>query len=170
VIMTRTDDRQLGENKTADFRRRTEIANTAGADLFVSIHFNSLGADTRTGGTEVFVFSRQNQRSDQSWNSGQNDAEKEASPVNRYDPWSTMLALRMQESVIGALKTSDRGLKTMHSAVLRGLQCPGVLVESMFLSNPSEAQRAASPETRQQIAQAMREGIRAYAASLAVPR
>ncbi len=166
VVLTRTDDRQLGETKTADFRRRTEIANTAGAELFVSIHFNSLGSDTRTGGTEVFVFSRQGQRSDQSWNTGEDDTEPAASAVNRHDPWSVLLGHRVLNSVIAKLGTDDRGLKTMHSAVLRGLNCPGILVESLFLSNPIEAARVSRPDTREFIAEALRDGIRAYGAAL----
>jgi N-acetylmuramoyl-L-alanine amidase len=51
-------------------------------------------------------------------------------------------------------------------AVLRGLNCPGVLVESLFLSNEAEARRAATPAYRQQIADAMFAGVRSYAATL----
>ena len=69
----------------------------------------------------------------------------------------------MHRDVIASLKTLDRGQKTMHSAVLRGLDCPGVLVESLFLSNDAEARRAAAPAYRQQIAEALCAGIADYA-------
>jgi N-acetylmuramoyl-L-alanine amidase len=168
VVMTRTDDRQLGPDKLTDWRARSEIANAAGADLFVSIHFNSLFPDTKTAGTEVYAFTPQFQRSTRSLSPGHiDDAAVEAAPVNRFDPWSAVLAQSMQLEVLAGLKTLDRGEKTMHSAVLRGLNCPGVLVESVFLSNDAEAKRVMTPEYRQLIAESMAAGIRRYVAKLA---
>lgn len=166
VVMTRTTDDELAPDLTADWTMRSLIANRAGADLFVSIHFNSLFPDTKTSGTEVFTFAPQFQRSDQAWSEGTDDTEKEAVPVNRFDHWSAVLAGAMHREVLGALKTVDRGKKLKHLAVLRGLNCPGVLVESAFLSNDAEALRVAKPEFRQQIAAALAAGIRDYAATL----
>ncbi len=167
VVLTRRDDRQLAPSKDADLQRRALIANTANADLFLSIHFNSLFPDTKVNGTEVYVFTRPGQRSDSSWGLGQaDDTEREASPVNRYDPWTSLLAQALHRETIAGLKTDDRGHKTKHLAVLRGLNCPGVLVESLFLSNEAEARRAATPAYRQQIAEAMAAGIRSYGATL----
>ncbi len=167
VVLTRRDDRQLAPTKEADLQRRAIIANASGADLFVSIHFNSLFPDTRVGGTEVYVFTRPGQRSDTSWGFGQvDDTERDPSPVNRHDPWTSVLAHSLHRETITGLKTADRGHKTKHVAVLRGLNCPGVLVESLFLSNEAEARRAATPAYRQQIAAAMAAGIRSYAATL----
>ena len=171
VVLTRRDDRQLAPTKEADLQRRAIIANASGADLFVSIHFNSLFPDTRVGGTEVYVFTRPGQRSDTSWGFGQvDDTERDASPVNRHDAWTSVLAHSLHRETIAGLKTADRGHKTKHVAVLRGLTCPGVLVESLFLSNETEARRAATPAYRQQIADAMAAGIRAYAATLEAVR
>ena len=167
VVLTRRDDRQLAPTKEADLQRRAIVANAAAADLFLSIHFNSLYPDTRVSGTEVYVFSRPGQRSDQSWGFGQsNDTENDFAPVNRHDAWTSLLAHALHRETIAGLKTSDRGHKTKHLAVLRGLNCPGVLVESLFLSNEAEARRAATPAYRQQIAEAMAAGIRSYAATL----
>jgi|GEM_PF-220000 len=167
VVLTRRDDRQLAPTKEADLQRRAIIANAAGADLFLSIHFNSLYPDTRVGGTEVYVFTRPGQRSDTSWGFGQpDDTERDASPVNRLDAWTSVLAHSLHRETLAGLKTADRGHKTKHVAVLRGLNCPGVLVESLFLSNEAEARRAATPAYRQQIADAMAAGVRAYAAIL----
>lgn len=171
VVLTRRDDRQLAPTKEADLQRRAIIANASGADLFVSIHFNSLFPDTRVGGTEVYVFTRPGQRSDTSWGFGQvDDTERDASPVNRHDAWTSVLAHSLHRETIAGLKTADRGHKTKHVAVLRGLTCPGVLVESLFLSNETEARRAATPAYRQQIADVMAAGIRAYAATLEAVR
>ena len=166
VVMTRTTDVELAPDLTTDWMMRSVIANRAGADLFVSIHFNSLFPDTKTSGTEVFTFAPQFQRSDQSWSDGVDDTEKDAAPVNRFDHWSAVLAGTMHRDLLRALQTTDRGKKLKHLAVLRGLKCPGVLVESAFLSNDAEARRVATPAFRQQIAEALTAGIRDYAAIL----
>ncbi len=166
VVMTRTTDVALGPDLTTDWTTRSLIANHAGADLFVSIHFNSLFPDTKTTGTEVFTFPPQFQRSDQSWSEGVDDTERMPSPVNRFDHWSAVLAGAMHRDVLAALQTTDRGKKLKHLAVLRGLNCPGVLVESAFLSNDAEARRVATPEFRQQIAGALAAGVRDYGAIL----
>ena len=94
------------------------------------------------------------------------DTEHEPAPVNRYDPWSALLAQGMHRAVIGSLRTFDRGQKTMHLRVLRALNCPGVLVESVFLSNETEAKLAATPAYLQQIAEALATGIATYADTL----
>ena len=167
VVLTRRDDRQLAPTKEADLQRRAIIANAAGADLFLSIHFNSLYPDTRVGGSEVYVFTRPGQRSDTSWGFGQpDDTERDAAPVNRLDAWTSLLAHSLHRETLAGLKTADRGHKTKHVAVLRGLNCAGVLVESLFLSNEAEARRASVPAYRQQIADAMFAGVRSYAATL----
>ena len=167
VVLTRKDDRMLGPDKQTDFMTRWDTANRAKADLFVSIHFNSLFPDTKTSGTEVYTFPRAGQRSDPSWGLGaKDDAEPKPSEVNRFDPWSSVLANAMHREVIDTLKTVDRGQKTMHLIVLRGLKCPAVLVESVFLSNESEAKRAATPAYLQQIAEGLARGIGAYADTL----
>ena len=50
--------------------------------------------------------------------------------------------------------------------MLRGLNCPAVLVESVFLSNDAEARHAATPAYRQQMAEALAAGIGDYAETL----
>lgn len=165
VVLTRTDDRALSPEKKKDLPLRAQVANRAGADVFVSIHFNSLFPDTKTSGTEVYVYTRKGQRSDSSMGFGEeDDSRTEACAVNRYDAWSTLLAHKLHRAVIGELKSNDRGQKTKHLLVLQDVECPAVLVESLFLSNPVEAKRAATPAYRQQIAEAMADGIREYAA------
>ena len=175
VILTRTDDRMLGPDKQsdfttrkqADFMTRWDITNRAKADLFVSIHFNSLYPDTKTSGTEIYTFTRAGQRSDPGWGFGaKDDAEPTPSEINRFDPWSSLLAQSLHREVIRTLRTNDRGQKTMHLAVLRGLKCPAVLVESVFLSNTAEARLAATPAYLQQIAEGLASGIGVYADAL----
>jgi N-acetylmuramoyl-L-alanine amidase len=160
VVMTRTSD------KNVELPMRAEIANTQGADLFVSIHFNAgAPSDTRTRGTEVFTFTLPSQRSDESW-SGRKDDRETASPVNRFDAWSQVLAECIHRQVLGSLHTEDRGQKTKHLAALRGLNCPAILVESAFLSNDAEGALVATPAFRTRLAEALLAGIRDYSAEL----
>jgi len=157
VQLTRADD----SNPT--FVRRAEIAQNAAADLFISIHFNALAADTRTSGSEVFVFTPAGQRSTASWATGDPDIEANASPVNRFDPSSSLLAHSIHRALLTGLRTSDRGQKTGHLGVLRRIQAPAVLVEAVFLSNPDEARRVATAEYREQVARAIAGGVATYA-------
>jgi N-acetylmuramoyl-L-alanine amidase len=173
VVMTRTTDRPPATTKEADLPRRPEIANLAHADLFISIHFNAgPPADTRTHGTTVFTFVPFYQRSSDSWSGGVGDnaePNKEypnPSPANRNDVWSVVLAHAVHRELLGALHTGDLGERLAHYMVLRALNCPGILVESAYLSNDAEAERVATPAFRQQIAEALAAGIHAYAAEI----
>jgi N-acetylmuramoyl-L-alanine amidase len=161
VVLTRTADTRV------ELPARAEIANTQGADLFVSIHFNAGGTgDTRTRGTEVFTFTMPSQRSDQAWSERGDDREAAASPVNRFDAWSQVLAQCVHREVLESLRTDDRGQKTKHLGALRGLNCPAILVESAFLSNDAEGSRVATAAFRRQLAEALLAGIRDYSAEL----
>jgi N-acetylmuramoyl-L-alanine amidase len=161
VVLTRDDDTFV------DLPQRAAIANIAKADVFVSIHFNALENDTRTSGIEVFTFPPQFQRSADSWGVGERpDRETEASPVNAFDHWSMVLAQPLHRELLEGLKASDRGKKLMHLKALRPLRCPGVLVECGFLTAPAEARKVATPAYRQQIAEALFAGLRAYAATV----
>jgi N-acetylmuramoyl-L-alanine amidase len=142
---------------------RAKLANDAHADVFVSIHFNSLYPDTKTNGTESFIYTPQFQRSTSSWAANQpDDSRKDRVPVNQWDRWSATLLDCVQRQLIGRLKTTDRGQKTKHLLVLQDLNCPAVLIESLFLSNSSEGRKAATPEFRQEIAAAIFAGVRDY--------
>jgi N-acetylmuramoyl-L-alanine amidase len=157
VVMTRETDVDVPK------QIRSEIANQANADLFVSIHFNSLYPNTKTTGVEIMLFPPRTQRSADSWSPGKkSDAEDTSSPVNNYNAWNCILAGALHRKVLDTLKTGDRGEKFEHLAVLRGLKCPGVLVESAFLSSDAEAQRLATPAYRDTIAAAILAGIQDY--------
>jgi N-acetylmuramoyl-L-alanine amidase len=158
VVMTRETDVDVPK------QIRSEIANRAGADLLVSIHFNSLYPNTKTTGVEILLFPPRTQRSTNSWSPGQkDDAEDAAAPVDAFNAWSTVLAGGLHRRLLDTLKTGDRGEKFEHLGVLRGLKCPGVLVESAFLSSDTEATRLAAPAYRDTIASALLAGIQDYA-------
>ena len=160
IVMTRETDTKI------ELPLRAAMANAISADLFLSIHFNSLEDDTKTNGTEIFTFAPADIRSTDSWSRKTDDSEKEPSAVNKYDHWSSVLGYAMQHEMLDSLKTFDRGKKLAHWAVLKPLNCPGVLIESGFLSNPTEARKISTPEYRQRIAEAIASGVRSYAATL----
>jgi N-acetylmuramoyl-L-alanine amidase len=170
VVMTRTDDTRLAPGQVEDLQRRAEVANLARADLFLSIHFNSVAPDTKTRGTEVYIFPPEHQRSSASWQEHRDDSESEPSAANRNDCWNTVFAHALHRELLRALHTDDRGEKLRHLGVLRGLRCPGALAECAFLSNDAEAMRIATPAFRQQVAEGLDAGIRAYGAEIGLLR
>ncbi len=164
VVFTRETDTKV------ELPIRAATANTAGADLFLSIHFNSLSPETKTSGMEVFTFAPATIRATDNWGAKVVEVETESSPGNRFDHWNSVLAFAMQREVLSDLKVFDRGKKFAHWGVLRPLNCPGLLIEPGFLSNEIEAKKIATPEYRQQIAEAMAKGVRSYAATLEAVR
>jgi N-acetylmuramoyl-L-alanine amidase len=157
VVMTRETDVDVPK------QIRSEIANQAHADLFVSIHFNSLYPNTKTTGVEVLSFPPHSQRSTNSWSPGEKDDSQGAdAPINAYNAWNTVLSGALHRRLLDALKNSDRGEKFEHLGVLRGLKCPGVLVEPAFLSSDSDGARLATPAFRDLVAGAIFEGVQDY--------
>lgn len=167
VVLTRTTDKQFSAEKKVDLPMRAEIANRAHADLFISIHFNSAPINTR--GTEVYTYAPAAQHSTAWWSElkkDEHDLESDPAPVNRFDHWSVVFAQAIHGELLRNLQTEDRGKKIAHWAVLKPLDCPGVLVEPAILSNDGEAKRVAEPEFRQKIAAALAAGVREYAATV----
>jgi N-acetylmuramoyl-L-alanine amidase len=160
VVFTRDSDTKV------ELPLRAAAANTVGADLFVSIHFNSLPNDRKTNGVELFTFAPATVKSTDAWSGKVSDAENEPSPVNKYDHWSSVAAFAVHRELLETLKAFDRGKKIAHWGVLRSLNCPGMLVECGFLSNDTEARKVSSYEYRQKIAEAIASGIRDYGNAL----
>ncbi len=162
VVLTRTSDRyvELGD--------RPEVAARAHADLFVSIHFNSVetGADQVTG-VETFTMTPKGQLStDQAVDQFVNVF----NPGNANDYWNTVLGAALHRAMLKELRTPDRGLKRGRLAVLRLAPCPAVLIESGYLSNDAEARNLAQPSYRARIAGAIVDGINAYAIAVEAVR
>lgn len=162
VALTRDED------VFVDVVQRAAAANLARADVFVSIHFNALANDNRTTGVEVYTFPPANQHASGWWSTGRREDpffETTDEPINRFDHWNVVLAQALHRHLVVDLKADDRGKKLMHLGVLRGLRCPGVLVECGFLTSEIEARKAGTPEYRQKIAEAIAAGVRDYAAT-----
>ncbi|MDD2764295.1 MAG: N-acetylmuramoyl-L-alanine amidase [Opitutaceae bacterium] len=161
VLLTRTDDRRV------ELEERDRIAARAKADLFLSIHFNSLPATAagRVTGSETYVMTPQFMLS--SGTEKKDPMTDVAFPGNRQDLANTVLGYHLHRQLLADLKTSDRGYKRARFVVLRFAECPAALIEAAYLSNNLEARKVATPEYRQRIAGAIAGGIDDYAAALA---
>ena len=141
TLMTRTQDLAGGDRPstttTNDLKARTDLANAAHVDLFVSIHNNALGATT--SGTETYHY----------YYSG---------------AAARTLAGDVQRELVASLRLPDRGVKSAGFYVLRHSEMPAILVEGGFLTNPTEALLLADPGVRETLAEAIGRGIAAYAA------
>ena len=155
VVMTRTDDRFIA------LPQRAEIANKAGADLFISIHFNAVSGAPAVKGSETYVMTPQYQRSTGS--AKRDPGDNVANPGNLNDPWNALLGYHMHSQVLAKLGSADRGLKRARFAVLRMVNSPGVLIEAGYLSNNDEAKKIATAAYRQSLAEALAQGVRGYA-------
>lgn len=164
VVMTRTTDTRLARTQLADLQARAAAANQAGADLFISIHFNALPSDAKVSGIETYALSPAGLRSTAAHlYSKTNDT---VQPGNRYDHWNMVLCAALHPQLLQGLQAVDRGMKRARFAVLKTIKCPAVLVEAGFLSSRTEAAKISTAGHRQKIAEAIADGITDYAGRL----
>ena len=174
VIYTRQDDTFI------PLEQRTQIANDAKADLFISIHANS-SHDESARGVETYylnfstsdesmeVAARENAASQESLHDLQDIIKKIAR--NDKIQESKEFAGDVQESLAHKLETSspavrDRGVKQAPFVVLIGADMPSILAEISFVSNPTDEKLLKTGPRRQQIATGLYSGISTYLNSL----
>ena len=120
VIMTRLDDSYVS------LSRRSQIANENDADFFISLHHN--GIDN----PEVNYTS--------TWYHGDADDARHSLDLARYVQQGVSDALQLPTSPASGLY-SDKLITASGFGVLRRTDCPAVLCEASFLSNPEEEAR-----------------------------
>ena len=152
--LTRTADTFL------DFPVRPDLARRRGADLFISLHFNSaeMGA-SGVKGVEVYCMTPPHTSSTNDRGEG---AGAGLYPGNRFDSKNVLLAFQLQKALVKNLGAEDRGVRRARWAVLRPAEMPAVLIEGGFMSHPAEANKIYDPGYRRQMAQAIVEGVKAY--------
>jgi N-acetylmuramoyl-L-alanine amidase len=153
VVMTRDSDDFI------PLERRPQIANRAKGDLFISIHFNAASRTTAEG-YETFALTPQYQASSKYSEPGRGDSRRYDG--NDQDPWNTLLGYHVQRSLVQTMGGTDRGLKRARFLVLKHLDCPGVLLELGFVSNPETAHKVRASSFRQSLAQSLYDGIIQY--------
>ena len=174
IVYTRSDDTFI------PLEERTNLANQAKADLFISIHANS-SQDHAARGVETYylnlkgsaeameVAARENASSEQ----GVHDLEDLVKKIARNEKIDESkefaediqdsLAKRMQK----ASKTvKDRGVRKAPFVVLIGADMPSILTEISFLSNPADEKLLKQPEYRQRVAEGLYQGVASYLQSM----
>lgn len=153
VFMTRTTDTSLGRTE------RTAIVNRLGADLFISIHFNTVG-DTSVTGIEAWAMTPLLQAS--TGRSTFHPSDRVPRENNRYDAWNVLAAYYICDALSDQMNTPSRGVKRARFDMMTGVKAPAVLVECGFMSNPEHARAMRTPEYRQKLAQGVAEGVSRY--------
>jgi N-acetylmuramoyl-L-alanine amidase len=154
VIMTRSSDTY------PELEDRPQWARKRGADLFLSLHFNSAdsGAARSVQGVETYCMTPARASSTNTRGPG----ERAAAPGNRQDSKNMLLAYQVQRAMLRDLGAEDRGVRRARFAVLRHAEMPAVLVEAGFMTHPTESQKIYSSAYRRQLAQAITSGVLAY--------
>jgi N-acetylmuramoyl-L-alanine amidase len=154
---------------------RTAIANSAGADLFVSIHANAAERSEAHGIETYFLDLASDEQSMRV------AARENATPLSKVNDLqhilrdllmtskrneSSLLAGSVQRAMVQAppagKNSRDLGVKHAPFLVLMGAEMPAILIEAGFISHPVEERRLADPKHRAQVARAIFEGIKDY--------
>mgnify|MGYP001218958450 CR=1 FL=1 len=171
--LTRHDDNFLS------LEQRTELANHAHADLFVSIHLNS-SPDWNTSGIETYYLNNTTDRAtlrlarienggDYS-GLGQSNLNYILTNLRQdYKAHESSWLARMIEAEAAAsidttlgIRVNEMGAKTGPFYVLVGAEMPSVLIECGFLSNPREAQFLVQPGYQEALADGVAAAIMHY--------
>jgi N-acetylmuramoyl-L-alanine amidase len=164
VVYTRQDDTYI------PLERRTEIANLADADLFVSIHANYSDSSTARGVETYYTntYSSIRARTPETKNSMQvQNVDWTNVDLRNKVLESRKLAASVQQELYGRLAAKspglrNRGVKEASYVVLTGTTMPAVLAEVSFVSSPTDEAALQNPTYRQQIAEALYKGIARY--------
>jgi len=176
VVLTRTGD--IGVPLTT----RAAVANGLKADLFVSIHLNSMPtAEARrlSSGVETYFLSADASDANAAAAAARENADRLAGePLpDPADPvagilqdleqtaalaGSSRLAYALHERLVTALGAEDRGVKQAPFYVLAGARMPAVLLEVGFISNGAESQKLLDAAHQEKVAGAIAAGVKAW--------
>lgn len=149
VVLTRTGDARCGNEtlytgQTLYERSRTDLACRAAvpgqekADLYLSIHYNTLPGTTAQGAETYYSFATK--------------------PLAESKRFATLI----QQSLVAGTGLTDRGVKSDDFYVITYASAPSALVEIGFLSSPTEAAFLNQTATKEKAAAALAKGITAY--------
>ncbi|MDH6308371.1 N-acetylmuramoyl-L-alanine amidase [Dysgonomonas sp. PFB1-18] len=168
-----------------DLDRRTQIANRAKANLFISIHTNSTAArSTTASGADTYILGlarsaenlevakRENSvillEDDYSTKYEGFDPNSPESYIifefmsNKYMEQSLQLAGFIQSDFKSVAKRADRGVRQAGFLVLRKTSMPSVLIELGFINNATEAKFLWSQSGQKAMAAAIYSGFKKY--------
>jgi N-acetylmuramoyl-L-alanine amidase len=174
VIYTRSDD------SFVPLEERTNIANQAKADLFISIHANS-SRDHGARGIETYYLNLKGSaeamevaaRENATAQGGVHELQDLVMKIARTEKIdeSKELAEDIQDSLSKRIQKSskpmkNRGVRKAPFVVLIGADMPSILTEISFLSNPADEQMLKKPEQRQKVAEGLYQGVVSYLESM----
>jgi len=170
VVLTRDDDTFI------ELYQRAHIANSNKADLFISIHCNSIKSPSAYG-VETFVMGLHKSGANLAVAKAENAAILlEDDYVEKYDGFdpnsdegniffsmmqnafldrSLGFAGKIQHQLVDNLNLLNRGVKQAGFLVLYKTAMPGVLIETGFISNPKDEKFLLSDKGQDQIAKAV---------------
>lgn len=173
-LMVRKGDYYLG------LRKRMRIARDHRADLFVSIHADAF-RDPRVRGASVYTLSQRGASSEAArWLAEQENSADLIGGVKLEDKdellasvlldlsqtatrqASHQLAEKVFSKLRGLGKTHKRRVQQAGFMVLKSPDVPSILVETAFISNPSEERKLKDPGHQKKVASAIMAGIREY--------
>ncbi len=122
------------EDIDLDLEPRVQIAENSRASVFVSVHVNSLDANaSQVSGIETY-----------------------------HAPGASLgknLAELVHEQILASTGANDRGVRSARFYVIRNTSMPAILVETGYITNPSEAARLVNPSYQERMAEAIARGI-----------
>lgn len=185
VVLTRKDDTFIGLHDRAD------IANRADADLFISIHVNSVAARSRgrerLAGTSVYTLGLHKTDANLEVAMAENaviELEEDFSVTYQgFDPsmsesyiifelnqnhnleQSVDMATRAQRSLVANAGRVDKGVRQAGFLVLWATRMPAILVELDFMCNPRIENYLGSKDGQKELASALFEAFKEYRAA-----
>jgi len=167
VMFTRTNDTYL------PLEQRADIANQSQADLFVSVHANYSSSATARGVETYYTNSfaapgsREVERREDGTFAKLTPVSLSVGGLHEKIEESRRLAASVQRALYATLSATspdirNRGIKDSSFAVLTGTTMPAVLTEISFVSSPADERNLQSATYRQQIAEALYQGIARY--------
>jgi len=174
AILTRDNDMFV------EHRERIARARRQQADMFVSVHADSY-TNRAVAGSSVYVLSARG-ASDESarWLADRENSADLIGGVKLDDKDSVLASVLLDLSQGASMSASvdaaelvmqelykignitNRGVKHAGFLVLKSPDIPSMLVETAFISNPTEESRLLDPRHQQKLAEAIHQGVRAY--------
>ncbi|MGR9014736.1 MAG: N-acetylmuramoyl-L-alanine amidase [Gammaproteobacteria bacterium] len=174
AVMVRKGDYYVG------LRKRMQIARAAKADLFISIHADAFQNST-VKGASVFTLSNKGATSEAArWLADSENASDLVGGVSLHDKEDVLASVLLDLSQTATedasvnvarmvLKNFERigelhyrSVQKAGFAVLKSPDVPSILVETAFISNPTEELKLVNTRHQSKIALAIFDGVRSY--------
>lgn len=162
-------------DKTISLQKRSELADTIKADIFISIHLNASEIKSSHGFETYYLDNHDDVAIKKIENVENADSNIEKVIINqilaslvveRVAPSSKELGKLVHHQISNAIEKKysmkDRGLKPGLFYVLALSKRPSILLEAAFLTNSKEAQKARTRKFQEQYSKAVATGIIKY--------